>query len=225
MPSKRRKTSKPAPRRRTVAQAKRRSTKRRSTKRRRARKNPVPGSRIRADATSFAIDIGVGFAGYAGTRLLSRGVAQAVSKKSPKMAKHAGVIGSAAVFGAAFFALPAWKKTEEYAPMALIGSGIAVLQNVFRTYLPKYGWIVGDYHADIGAEKPAALPEPRGDVEEIPEEWSPEMSLPADMQGSRTVLPGGGEGGDDLSDILDADLGSLGYGGDSADLALAEYGS
>lgn len=215
MPAKRSKRKNP-PRRRTVAQAKGRAR-----KRRRVRRNPS-GGRVSgaAGAKEIGIQIASGFAGYAGTRLLSRAVATIVSKKSPKLAKHAGMIGSVASLGAAFFVLPAWKRTEEYAGEALIGSGIAVAQNLLRTYLPKYGWIVGDYHADIGAEKPAALPEPRGDVEEIEE-------LPAPSPQGRAALPGtrgGTESDDDLSDILEADLGTLGYDGDNAEDALSEYG-
>lgn len=89
-----------------------------------------------------------GFAAYGATRLLSRIVYTVVQKRWPKVGRHAGALSSVLAATAAWLGAHRIKQLKEYHDPIVIGASIAALQTVFRTYVPRYGWIVSDYRPD-----------------------------------------------------------------------------
>ena len=121
--------------------------------RRRTKKNP-------SEATELGYNIAAGFAGYGVTRFLSRAVYSQVVKKRPQLAEHAYVVAAAVGAAGAYFGSKKWAKVADYHEAISIGAGIALLQTAVQTYIPKFGWIVGDVSASQyvkAAAKPAAI--------------------------------------------------------------------
>lgn len=137
-------------------------------KRRRRRSNP--STAIARSNPAFLDDakdaIMPGFVSYAGTRLLSRIVFMLVSRRWPRAGKHVAAASSVVSFLAAWFAAHKIKRLAKYHDGIVIGSGIAALSTVARTYLPKYGWIVADYSANDYAGNNTAPTTPPGELEE-----------------------------------------------------------
>lgn len=172
--------------------------------------------------------IGPGVGAYAGTRLLQRLAFVLVSKRFPKLGKHAGVFSSAIAFGALWFLAHRWKKLEKYHTPIVVGSGIAAVQGAVQTYLPQLGWVMSDvdpkqYQQKLLAPRtgdgrfqlpvPAELPEPVGpeeledyiEVGDAP--YAPQAAQPMATPGTNGgEEPGGGE----LDDLDPDELGSLG---------------
>jgi hypothetical protein len=119
------------------------------------------------DATEVILP---GFASYAGTRLLARIVYTIIQKKYPKAGKHAAAGASVAAFAAVWFGAHRIKRLEKYHDGMVMGSAIATIGTLVRTYLSKYGWIIADYRPEdvkaLPAQAPAALPEPELDDED-----------------------------------------------------------
>ena len=119
--------------------------------------NPARRSELR-DLGEF---VGAGFAGYAGTRLVSRVTYVQVAKKSPKWARHASVGASVGAALAAYYLLAKVKKIQAHHLPVSVGAAIAALQTVVQTYVPKFGWIVSDYQPLVGsASAPSMATEP-----------------------------------------------------------------
>jgi hypothetical protein len=108
------------------------------------------------DLAEFVIP---GFAGYAGTRLVSRVVHGVVLKKSPRFAKHASVASALIAAAGTLVLAHRWKKTEEHAAPLIVGASIAAVQTVVQAYIPKYGWIVSDHN--LSAQTPAQASQPQ----------------------------------------------------------------
>ncbi len=130
-------------------------------RRRRARKRATPAA-PRSNppiGRDLAHVILPGFAAYAVTRFLSRIVYMLVQKRYPRAGKHVAAAAAAAGFGAAWLLAHRVKKLEGYHDGIVVGSGIAALQTVARTYLPgKYAYIVSDYHpSDIMSAAPPKM--------------------------------------------------------------------
>jgi hypothetical protein len=151
------------------------------SKARRRIKNP---DAIAVDDSSSLKEIGEfvlsGFAGYAGTRLLARVVYTQLMKKWPKGSRHFSVLSTGAAFAGAWYATKYVKQLEKHRVPATVGAGIAALQSVIQTYVPKFGWIVSDYQPTIGsasqplavaAPQPPALMEPNIDTEDFSDEY------------------------------------------------------
>jgi len=95
-----------------------------------------------------------GFASYVSTKLLARIIYQVTQNRMPKAGKHAAAVSAAGAFLAVWFLGHRIKPLKKYHDGAVIGSAIAAMQIIVRTYFPdKYSWIVGDY-----------LPSPEGQV-------------------------------------------------------------
>lgn len=132
----------------------RRARRSRSMRRRRAesalapaRRNPAGGMlQEMIDAGMF---VGVGFAGFAAGRFVTRAVSLQVAKRSEKWAKHAGVAGGLVTFLAATFLARRWKVTEKYQTELQVGAGMALAQTIVQTYLPQLGWIVSDCNPQL----------------------------------------------------------------------------
>lgn len=131
----------------------------------RRRKRPATsgGGELRKNPSSALRDVGefvgAGFAGYAGTRLVSRVAYVQVAKRSPKWARHASVGASVGAALAAYYLLGKVKKVERHHLPVSVGAAIAALQTVVQTYVPKFGWIVSDYQPTLGsASAPSAVP-------------------------------------------------------------------
>lgn len=122
---------------------------RRQTRRRSVTANPPVG-------TDLLHSVLPGFGAYAATRLLSRIVYSLVQRKWPKLGKHAAALAATGAFGTAWLGAHRIQRLAPYHDVIVIGSGVAALQTIVRTYLPRYGWIVADPKpADV---QPAALP-------------------------------------------------------------------
>jgi hypothetical protein len=133
-------------------------TKRVATRKRAAKKNPPKrkapvkknpaddgGHQIIEDLTDIVLP-GVG--SYAASRIIGRVAYKVARKKSPRVAKHAGAVAPAAFVIALWFLLRRVKRLEQYHGPALLGASIGAVQALLQTYLPKYGWILNDYHLD-----------------------------------------------------------------------------
>jgi hypothetical protein len=99
-----------------------------------------------------------GFAGYAGTRFVSRIIHGVVIKKAPKLAKHASVLSTFAAAGAAWFLVHRVERIRQYHTPVVVGAGIAALQTAVQAYLPKYGWMVSDHNITAPDAETAAAP-------------------------------------------------------------------
>lgn len=141
-----------------------------------------------------------GFAGYAVTKGMARIVQTQLSKKYPNGGKHIAAGATIAAFAAAWLLLHRIKRLQKYHTPAVVGAGIASLQTLVKTYLPKFGWAVTDL--------PTADTMPNGGSQLL-QDIAP-----------KTLFPGGPEIVDDDEDLTDAssaslddmDLGSLGGG-------------
>lgn len=117
------------------------------------KKNPITESA----AVDFGMQVGAGFAGYTATRFAMRMMYSQAVKRWPQLAQHLGVLTSAVTATGVYFGTRYWDRAEEYNQSATIGAGIAVLQSIIQTYVPKLGWIVSDM--DPSQYAPKALPE------------------------------------------------------------------
>jgi hypothetical protein len=93
--------------------------------------------------------LGVGFAGFAGSCLLTRIASVQVEKRKPTWGRHAGVVSSAAAFVAALLLARKWQKTAPYETSLQYGTGIALAKTVIQTYFPKLGWMVTDASPEV----------------------------------------------------------------------------
>lgn len=124
-------------------------------RRRRRRPNPSVKS-----LTDLGANIGVGVAGYASVRLLSRIAYVQSIKRWPGAAKHAHVAASALGAASVYLGSKYWGKIEDYHEAATIGAGIALFQTALQAYLPQFGWIVADVNPEqyAAAKERAVLP-------------------------------------------------------------------
>lgn len=112
-------------------------------RKKRPTKNPITESAF----AEFGLQVGAGFAGYTATRLLMRMAYSQAVKRWPNFAQHLGVLTSAVGATGIYFGTKHWEKIDDYHESATIGAGIAVLQSILQTYVPKLGWIVSDMDA------------------------------------------------------------------------------
>jgi hypothetical protein len=108
------------------------------------RSNPGP----RANPPAFDDLKGVilpGFAAFAATKLLSRMAYSVVSKKFPKLGRHAHAAAGVGSFAAVWFGAHRVKQLAPYHDGIVAGAGMAALHGLAQAYLPaKYRWILGD---------------------------------------------------------------------------------
>ncbi len=98
-----------------------------------------------------------GFGAYAASRVLQRIAFTVVSKRWPRLAKHAHAATGVASFAGAWLLAHRWSKLAKFHDGILVGSGVAALQGVAQCYLPaKYNWLISDCSAPTG--KVAGLP-------------------------------------------------------------------
>jgi hypothetical protein len=142
---------------------------------RRARKKKANPEGL-ADHKELAVNIGVGFAGYAGTRLLARMAYSQAVKRWPKASEHVHVAASALGAAGVYFGSKHYSKVSDYHEAAAIGAGIALIQTAFQTYLPKFGWIVADVDASqYTAKRKTTLP-PADLNSLLPSDSAPELN-------------------------------------------------
>lgn len=186
------------------AAPKKRATK---AKRVRRRRNPDAAPSVTAlaanppmftDLIEFIIP---GFGGYAATKFLARIIEVQLSKRYPRAGKHIAAGSTIASFLAAWFLLHRIERLKKYHTPAVVGSAIAALQTIVKTYLPKYGWMISDVQPS--------------DVKLLPASAPAALTSSANVE---TLFPGGPEVVDDQEseeDLLAGlGLGSLGSGGD-----------
>jgi len=90
--------------------------------------------------------IAPGFAAYAGTKLLTRLAYKIVQSKFPKLGKHGAAASGLSAFLVIWYFGHKIKKLEKYHDGVVVGSAIAALQLIARTYLPdQYNWIISDF--------------------------------------------------------------------------------
>lgn len=105
---------------------------------RRYSESPRHNPPVLSDITSFILP---GFGGYAVSRVVTRGVAAQVGKVKPTLAKHAGALAAVATFAGAWFLAHRWKPLARYHTPLVVGAGIAAIQSVFQSYVPRAGWL------------------------------------------------------------------------------------
>lgn len=200
--------------------------------RRRARKNPSGGgggSSPRANPpilTDFTHVLLPGFAAYAGTRFLQRIAYTLAAKRWPRFAKHVHALSGVAAAGSAWLLAHRVKSIAPYHDGIVLGSGIAALQGVVQTYIPRLGWVASDI---TGANAPASLPKGTNGSTSIEpsaadgDEFSYLEEELAPPPGARTVAPprrgsnastlrmaaqATGDGGDGIDDDIMEELGA-----------------
>lgn len=131
--------------------------------RQRRKRNPS-----KDELVSIATGAGAGFAGYAVTRLLSRVAYSLVVKRFPRLADHIAVGVSAGGAVGIYLTTRYWERASAYQEPAMVGAGVALLQVVVQTYLPKFGWVVSDL--DPGQYEPSKTALPAPDLEALLEE-------------------------------------------------------
>lgn len=177
-----------------------------------AKANPPPMQ----DLVEFVIP---GFAGYAGTRVVSRVVKGVVSKKYPRLAKHAAVLSTIGAAAGAWLLVHRIERIKEYHTPVVVGSSIAALQTIVQAYLPKYGWLVSDHGVD---EKAAAVARPRHDAKGHQRTLGPE---PTRSETTGTQLPPPIEvltSTEIVDELEDLDMGVLSNSGLGSD-GLSDY--
>lgn len=129
---------------------------------RRRRRNPeherslVPD----LDTSEFTEKIIPGAAAFAATRFIQRASYQIAERKAPKISKHVAIGASAAALGLAWAFGHKIKKIDQYYEPILIGAGAAAAVGLIQSYVPKYGWIVGDYLKEKKALPTNQAPQP-----------------------------------------------------------------
>lgn len=186
------------------------------------RKKPTPPKKnapfvsnppLMTDLVDFIVP---GFVGYAATRFLGRLTHSIVSRRWPKLGRHAAVLSGGAAFGASWFLAHKIPKVQKYHTPIVVGSAIAAAQTAVQCYLPKYGWIVSDfYDAPIKSLQP-----PPADVQRLVARRAAAQKALAEKNGgsSEALMEGnlgslsGGAGAFSNSDIdeLEAELGMSG---------------
>lgn len=123
----------------------------------RYKKNPGSDAPKRnpPDMGSIAEDIVPGFAAFAGSRLATRIATTQVAKVKPSIAKHVGALTSLAAFAAAWLLAHRVGWMSKYQRALVVGTGLASLQSLLQSYVPKLGWMVADATPDL----PAAVAE------------------------------------------------------------------
>lgn len=106
----------------------------RADERRSLRTNPPIGQ-------DLLYEIGPAFGAYAATRF---GARIASKLGGAKLGKHAAPLGSVSIAAAAWLLAHRIPKIAKFHTPIIIGSSIAAVQSLVQTYLPQYGWLVGD---------------------------------------------------------------------------------
>ncbi len=184
-----------------MAKAKKRGLAAYKTKKR-ARRNPTVKNEaidIADSAEDMAIQVGSAFAGYGGSRVVARLLYTALRKKYPRLAPWSGSGAAAMVFLAIWLGGSKVKSLQKYHTALTIGAGIALLQNVIRTWIPKLGLLVGDYQQD--STTPAALP-PQQNRQAVAPAQIDAATATADDDGNYGVDDDGDGVLDDIGDIL-----------------------
>lgn len=123
---------------------------------------------------SLIVHGGAAFASYAATRVVGRIANGLVSRKSPTWGKHAGAVASLGAVGALWMTSQRVESLKPHREALLIGALIAAMQSLVQTYLPAYGWILGD------AAQPQLAPAATGEypsVEPITEDMLDDYEL------------------------------------------------
>lgn len=188
------------------------STRKRRAKRSVKRRNPSGesvGSRasgIVSDAWSEVLSLALpGLAGYAGGCAAGWITYRVAKKKSKKLARHAGPLGSVAFAIAASYATKRYDKLRPYETPVVIGAWLAALKGTLQTYVPQWSWILGDYQL-LDALPASATPgngasPSKDDLDEVAKMLEGYDKAYDEIDGNTTgsSLPSSGE--DDFNDI------------------------
>lgn len=134
------------------------------------RKNPSRGPRPNPPMGVDLLEyIGPGFGAFAATRLLARFTAAQFARRFPAQAKHAGAVASVGAFLAAWFGAHRVKQLERFHHPIVVGAGIAALQTLVQTYIPKLGAMLAEPAPAAALPARAAAANPVGD---LPPGWT-----------------------------------------------------
>ncbi len=87
-----------------------------------------------------------GLGGYAGGRAAGWLTYRVLKKRSPRLAKHAGPLGSVAFAIGASYATRRFESLQKYDLPIIVGAWIAALQSGLQTYAPAMSWVLGDWN-------------------------------------------------------------------------------
>ena len=138
------------------------------------RKNPS-----KLEKTAYSL--GAGFAGFGLTKFASRLAYAQTVRRWPKLANHAKVGTSIVTAVGAHFGSQYWSKSAEFTEEITIGAGVAAVQAIVQTYLPKFAWLVSDPLSSEYSPPPAAQTKPSPDLAMLDEfeEIGPDLSPPS----------------------------------------------
>lgn len=123
---------------------------------RQRRSNPEAIPRAKAVVVDTAYQCGAAFAGYAANRILGRFVYSKAMARWPEAGKHVAVAASVAGVAGAYYLPEFWAPAKDYEDAVLLGAGVAAIQAVAQTYIPRYGWLVGDWQEPEASGLPVA---------------------------------------------------------------------
>jgi len=83
-----------------------------------------------------------GLGSYAATRLTGRLLRAFLEKRLPKVAPHLGPVGNLGAFVALWFAAHKVRRLQRYHTPIVVGAGIALVQAIIQTYLPRLGLLL-----------------------------------------------------------------------------------
>lgn len=145
-----------------------------------------------------------GFAGYAGTRLVSRVAYGALMKRWPKLAKHGSVLSTFGAAGLAWLMVHRIHRLRTYHTPVVVGASIAAIQTAVQAYVPKYGWIVSDHNIQAPIVQPLLPQQRRAKV------TANGTKVPLPQPVSSLSTPVNSTTNDELDELDNLDLGSLG---------------
>lgn len=151
---------------------------RRARRAKAAKRNPAPAAANPPIAVDFTHVLLPGFGAYGLTRVLQRIVYTLVQKRWPKLGKHAHAAAGVVSFGGVWFLGHRIKRLEPFHDGIVMGSGIAALQGIAQTYLPKkYSWLLSDCRPeDVAPAKPQNQLPPTTQQQLAPAEGDDEYS-------------------------------------------------
>lgn len=110
------------------------------------------------DTSDFTDKVIPGFGAYAVTRFAARAAYKTTEKRAPGASAHAAVGAGVLAAGLVWAFGDRIKQLAPYRDALLIGAGAATLQSIAQTYMPQYGWIVGDIQPNRAAQPAQAGP-------------------------------------------------------------------
>jgi hypothetical protein len=113
--------------------------------RKRKSKPPTPNPPITSDLMNV---VAPAVGSYAASRVVGRMAYKLAKKKSDGFATHAGALTPSILAAVAWWFAHKSDKLGPYHDGIIAGTFIGAIQALVQTYVPKFGWLLNDYHMD-----------------------------------------------------------------------------